>query len=216
MWHHGSVHSCLHPLLTRYPTRLAEYQTSQYFLLLICLVRVSFLENSALATFLSRTPCYGDNAHAACGLKVPAVHSVNEMHARLTIIVWAQNMPQRVQTFLEVHAWPDFQCFCWHSTSPAVRVNLLRPPLVSELMSKIVLPRFYEACLSWAASSSSSLLCKGQRRSAGLATVSTECLYRWKGSQHWLKKDYTACLMYSRTGYNEQECAKHSLIHHIN
>lgn len=76
MWHHGSVHSCLHPLLTRYPTRSAEYRTSQYFLLLICLVRVPFLENSALATFLSRTPCYGDNAHAACGLKVPAVHSV--------------------------------------------------------------------------------------------------------------------------------------------
>lgn len=48
---------------------------------------------------------------------------LNETHARLTIIVWEQNMPQRVQTFLEVHAWPDFQCFCWHSMSPAVRVN---------------------------------------------------------------------------------------------
>lgn len=53
----------------------------------MCLVSVSFLENSTLATFLSTMLCHANNAHAISDLKVLGGCTVlNERHARKRII----------------------------------------------------------------------------------------------------------------------------------
>lgn len=75
----------------------APFRACPTTIIIICLDCISFFENSALTTFLSRMLCHADNTQAICDLEVPGSQCYRkEMQARPMTLMVVGHEPQSV------------------------------------------------------------------------------------------------------------------------